>query len=307
MVKLAVFRSWASLQVASREQHYLKDILKPHVARLTSLWLASLREYARLKFEPEVSSNNAFAGGLDNMYSNMTRKTILKVISSCPQSQDSADLGQFYEASWLQLVEAIASLIDEDSDSVFDALDGKGHPPNANGVSGKGHEMWYRNEPVAFFFVLFGISFEALVRSTSQSNGSHQRMLDILQAMKKIVSTSVAGLAIYQDHIFSEFMELMDRLAMTEGVEVQMVIVEIARNLCAVHPSARKAQAYVRLPLTSVFQGSQEIGSPTETTISLMISISSSSSPASSFSLSPATSRIFQPTSLSEMCFPTTP
>ena len=79
MVKLAVFSAWASLQVASRDQQYLKDILKPHLAKLTPLWLASLREYARLKFEPEVSSNNAFAGGLDMMYTNMTRKTILKV------------------------------------------------------------------------------------------------------------------------------------------------------------------------------------------------------------------------------------
>lgn len=242
MVKLAVFKAWASLQVASREQHYLKDILKPHVARLTPLWLASLREYARLKFEPEVSSNNAFAGGMDVMYSNMTRKTILKVIISPSRLREGADSRQFYEASWLQLVEAIASLIDEDSDSVFDALDGREHPSNADESSGKGHEISYRNEPVAFFFVLFGISFEALVSSASQPNGLRQRMLDILQAMKKIVSPSVAGLAIYQDHIFSEFMDLMDRLAMTEGIEVQTVIVEIARNLCAGHPSARREQ-----------------------------------------------------------------
>lgn len=79
MVKLSVFSAWASLQVASHEQHYLKDILKPHLAKLTPLWLSSLREYARLKFEPEVSSNNAFSGGLDMVHSTLTRKTIMKV------------------------------------------------------------------------------------------------------------------------------------------------------------------------------------------------------------------------------------
>ena len=127
------------------------------------------------------------------------------------------------------MVEAIASLIDEDSEFVFDALDGK-------------HEISYRDEPVAFFFVLFGISFEALVRSASQPARSREHMLEVLQAMKKIVSPSVAGLAIYQDHIFSEFMDLMDRLALTEGVDVQTVVVEIAQSLCAGHPSARSTK-----------------------------------------------------------------
>ena len=34
-------------------------------------------------------------------------------------------------------------------------------------------------------------------------------------------------------------MELFDRLALTEGLDVQLVMVDIARNLCLMHPSAR--------------------------------------------------------------------
>lgn len=79
MVKLAVFSAWASLQVASRDQHYLQNILKPNLSKLTPLWLASLREYARLKFEPEGSPNSALTGGIDMIQSPLTRRTLLKV------------------------------------------------------------------------------------------------------------------------------------------------------------------------------------------------------------------------------------
>ena len=50
----------------------------------------------------------------------------------------------------------------------------------------------------------------------------------------------MAGNAIFQDTVFSETMELFDRLALTEGLEVQLVMIEIARNLCLMHPSARE-------------------------------------------------------------------
>lgn len=150
---------------------------------------------------------------------------------------------QFYQASWLNFVDAIASLIDEDSDFVFDALDDKTNTLAEDRDTSKGIDINYRDEPVAFFFVLFGISFEALAaRPSSDSMVSHKRTIDILRALRKIVSPSVAGLAIYQDAIFSESMDLLDRLALTEGVEVQTIVVDIARNLCTCHPSARRSQ-----------------------------------------------------------------
>lgn len=36
---------------------------------------------------------------------------------------------------------------------------------------------------------------------------------------------------------------MLDRLVLTEGLEVQEVIVEIARNLCMGHPSAQRGPA----------------------------------------------------------------
>ncbi|KAJ4287630.1 hypothetical protein N0V90_012333 [Kalmusia sp. IMI 367209] len=229
MVKMSVFSAWAELQIASAEQKYLVDVLKPHIARLTPLWLASLREYARLRFEPDISSmgSASLSGSLDTIYAALNRETLLK----------------FYQESWLNLVDAIASLIDEDSEFVFDALDGKtefseSSPPNSNP-----DHINYRDEPVAFFFVLFGLAFEALAGRPGDLQASKEQILEILQALKKILRPSVSGHAIYQEVVFSETMDMLDRLVLTEGLQVQTVIVEIARNLCLGHPSAKRAHS----------------------------------------------------------------
>ena len=148
---------------------------------------------------------------------------------------------QFYQDSWLFLVEAISGLVEKDLDFVFDALDGKTEPTPADekdGVERKYKEergINYRDEPVAFFFVLFGLTFEALV---DPSTLAHQK-LAILQSLKKILRPVVSGNAVYQDSIFSETMDSLDRLVLTEGFPVQNVIVGIARNLSLDHPSAK--------------------------------------------------------------------
>ncbi|KAF3041566.1 hypothetical protein E8E12_007909 [Didymella heteroderae] len=226
MVKMSVFSAWAELQIASTEQKYLVDVLRPHIARLTPLWLASLREYARLRFEPDISSSlgsASLSGSLDTIYAALNRETLLK----------------FYQESWLNLVDAIASLIDEDSEFVFDALDGKTEFSEPQTPT-KADHINYRDEPVAFFFVLFGLAFEALAGRPGDLQASKEQILEILQALKKILRPSVSGQAIYQEVIFSETMDMLDRLVLTEGLTVQAVIVEIARNLCLGHPSARR-------------------------------------------------------------------
>lgn len=140
----------------------------------------------------------------------------------------------------MKLVDAIASLIDQDSNFVFDALDGKTDEAELNGSENRKSNINYRDEPVAFFFVLFGICIEALaIRSGNDSSNSESQTLGILSALKKILRPSVAGNAIFQDAVFSETIEMFDRLALTEGLDVQLIVVDIARNLCLTHPSAK--------------------------------------------------------------------
>lgn len=237
MVRMAVFSAWAELQIASAEQTYLVDVVQPHIARLVPLWLSSLREYSRLRFEPDISASMGTAplsADLDMVYAALNRQTLLK----------------FYQDSWLSLVDAIASLIDEDSEFVFDALDSKNasagseDEKTANGtnrIMRKSTGINYREEPVAFFFVLFGLAFESLaVRTSEDDTIKRSRNLDILQALKKILRPSVSGNAVYRDVVFSETMDLLSRMSLTESLGVQEVVVEIARNLCIVHPSSRQ-------------------------------------------------------------------
>ncbi|KAI6330573.1 hypothetical protein MCOR29_001804 [Pyricularia oryzae] len=231
MVKMSVFAAWAELQVASSEQKYLFEVLKSHIGTLTPLWLESLREFARLRFEPDISMTlgpPSLSGSLDTIYAALNRETLLK----------------FYQESWLKLVDAIASLIEQDSEFVFDALDGKetDGPASTSKGKAKSADINYRDEPVAFFFVLFGIAFEALAAKPGQpdSLATQAQTLEILRALRKILHPSVSGHAIYREAIFTEAMDLLDRLVLTEGLDVQAVIVQIARALCVAHPAARK-------------------------------------------------------------------
>lgn len=82
MVKMAVLSAWAELQVASTDQKYLVKVLEPHIARLTPLWLSSLQEFARLRFEPDISNSagpSRIEESLDTTYSALNRQTLLKV------------------------------------------------------------------------------------------------------------------------------------------------------------------------------------------------------------------------------------
>ncbi|KAK6812882.1 hypothetical protein RU639_011452 [Aspergillus parasiticus] len=238
MVKMALYSAWARLQIASIEQDYLNEVVQSHLAKLTPLWLSSLQEYARLRFEPDISGSlgtGPLSNDLDEVYAALNRETLLK----------------FYQDTWLSLVDAIAGLVEKDIDFVFDALDGKMKPDEEpvekseddedvtnEETKGKGNDINYRDEPVAFFFVLFGLAFEALV---DQSTTASQR-LEILQALKRILRPIISGNAIYQEAIFSETMDSLDRLALTEGTPIQNVIVEIARNLSLDHPSAKGSE-----------------------------------------------------------------
>jgi HEAT repeat-containing protein 5 len=87
MVRMAVLSAWAELQVASTDQAYLVALMEPHIAKLTPLWLSSLQEFARLRFEPDISSNSVSARtdeGLDTTYAALNRQTLLQVNTFLP-------------------------------------------------------------------------------------------------------------------------------------------------------------------------------------------------------------------------------
>ncbi|KAK9249219.1 hypothetical protein V1506DRAFT_527389 [Lipomyces tetrasporus] len=222
MLKLATLSAWAELQVASIERDYLRDVTMPHVKSLTPLWLTAIKEFAQLRFEPDsgpVNGTMTLSGPIDNAYSAGSKESVL----------------QLYEQSWLKIVEAIASLIDQNPDLVIGALgDRKGTVING----GKDEN---NDEPTAFFFVLFGICFEALVIAPGgDTMASKDDMPAILNALKKILRPSICGNSIYQDAVFTETIDLFDRTILTEGYLCQEPLIEILKNLCLNHPASRR-------------------------------------------------------------------
>lgn len=223
MLKMSLLSGWAQLQLASTEQIYLEDIVQPYVPKLAPLWLKSLQEFAGLRFEPEISDSlgEYATNNVHERYAALDREVRLV----------------FYQRSWLGIVDAIALLVEKDSNAVFDALDNRSMEtlPKVNGENA-GKDMNFREEPVAFFFILFGLAYEALV-TQARDNPAHA--LAILSALKRILTPAVSGNAIYQDAVFDETTETLDRLALTSTSEIQTVLVQIARNLSLDHVIAK--------------------------------------------------------------------
>lgn len=222
MLRMAILSSWADLQVASASKEFLQDVVSPYTSILIPLWLSSLREFAELRFEPEQSSslsNSSLGGSIDHMYSALSRNSILP----------------YYQKSWLQLVDAIATLIEQDPSKVFTVLN---NPTPESTESDP--NIKYGNEPAAFFFVLFGILFESLIRpQQTLGNGetnTSERRTQILSALKRILHPSVCGNAIYKDMVFVETIDTLDRLVLTGTVAEQQLVVDIACRLCIHHP-----------------------------------------------------------------------
>jgi HEAT repeat-containing protein 5 len=225
LLKMALLSGWAQLQLASGESSYLEVIVQPYVPKLAPLWLNALQEFARLRFEPDISDTlgiDTAAPDLDERYAAFNRVARL----------------QFYQGSWLSIVNAISVLVEKDSDAVFDALDNKSASSHAetNGTTPQGKDMSFREEPVAFFFILFGLAFEALV---TRAREDPSQALSILHALRKILTPAVSGSAVYEEAVFNETTDTLDRLALTSSSQTQSTLIDIARNLSLDHPSAK--------------------------------------------------------------------
>lgn len=79
--RLAILTSWAELQIASLDQPYLVEVMKPHTAVLAPLWLSILSEFAKLRFENDISTALGTPSSADPpelLYSAFNRETFLK-------------------------------------------------------------------------------------------------------------------------------------------------------------------------------------------------------------------------------------
>ncbi|GAA5946242.1 hypothetical protein JCM3765_000165 [Sporobolomyces pararoseus] len=220
MLKTSIFAAWAQFQTASVRQPYLADVIRPHLPLLCPFWAASLREYARVRTDPDAASSDSGAGGaaFDSVYSGLSRETALP----------------FYERAWPQMLHAVATLLKASDPHMLRAMDGN--------TSNKGAEDQkaelpspHRSEPALYFWVTFGLAFEALCSSPPSGTTSASTVKSIaLEAVVGLIRPDIAGTALKDPELFEEVCNLCYRLAITEGLEIKMRVLEIALGLSRV-------------------------------------------------------------------------
>jgi hypothetical protein len=144
---------------------------------------------------------------------------------------------QTYNVSWLQIIHALATLIEQESEIVFEALDGQ--QGSAEGDAASATNFNYRDEPVALFFILYGLCFQTLLRMINRDDPDSKRTIPVvLDALRKFIRPSISGNAIYKSFVFVETTDLLDRMVLMESFDVQLTVIHIAANLAQYHPSA---------------------------------------------------------------------
>lgn len=124
---------------------------------------------------------------------------------------------------------------------ILAAMDGKETPSSPIVVS----QM--RNEPTAFFFVVFGLVYDALATSSADSTSTsviQETAVTALEALKCLVRPEYSGKAILDVTIFDEFSSLCYRMAMTESAAVQVHLVEAIAALAS-SQSSRMVPGFV--------------------------------------------------------------
>lgn len=219
VLKIAVFTAWSELQVASVQQAYLVNVIKPQIAILTPLWVASLNEYARLRADSDGSTLALSTGhgstlvnsSLETPYAGLVRDVLMP----------------HYELSWFTMLHAVAVLFGQEDEHIYSAMEGQGHGQVANGSTSSRPA----SEPTVFFFALYGLTFEALASSAGSVRESHISTITLL-ALRFLCTSRYAGSALLQEDLFSDILNLFYRVIMIDSPTVQIKTMEAVAEIC---------------------------------------------------------------------------
>ena len=218
VLKIAVFTAWGELQVASVQQAYLINVIKPQIGILTPLWIASLSEYARLRADPDGSTLALSTGqgttlinsSLETPYAGLVRNVLMP----------------HYELSWFTMLHAVAVLLGQGDEHIYSAMEGQGQGQTANGSASRP-----ASEPTISFFGLYGLTFEALATSAGSVRESHVSIITLL-ALRYLCTSRYAGSALLQEDLFSDLLNLFYRVVMVDSPVVQIKTIEAIAEIC---------------------------------------------------------------------------
>ena len=136
---------------------------------------------------------------------------------------------QYYVKAWPVILNAVAIAMQNDDPSILAAMDGQDAPPTQPTPKAQPET---REEPTVFFFVVFGLVYEALATSTPDSGPEAQRTSIVsLQALKCLVRRKYCGRVFNDPPLFEELLNLFYRMALTEPSGVQIHLVEAIASL----------------------------------------------------------------------------
>ncbi|KAH0586658.1 hypothetical protein H2248_007874 [Termitomyces sp. 'cryptogamus'] len=215
MLRISTLSAWAQLQVATPQRKYLENVVKPHRGTLSSLWIAALRDYASIRIDSEFL-NDTSTVALDSSYSSLGKEVLLP----------------YYTKSWSVILQAVATSMDNRDPYVLAAMDGQEFTSESQTAKSE-----KRDEPTAFFYIIFGLVYEALVTSSADSTSTlparQSLVLSSLQALKCLVRPEYSGNAFKEPTIFDEFVSLCYRIAMTEPAKVQVHLLEVLSSFAS--------------------------------------------------------------------------
>lgn len=106
-------------------------------------------------------------------------------------------------------------------------------------------QLMDRNELHELFIIIFGLLYEALTSNVGNTVRDEAVKKEILNTLKNTLYIIPVSDLVYEHAVFSEISELLERLLLTEGPTVQLIVIEISVCLCSNHPSIRDKNRFV--------------------------------------------------------------
>jgi hypothetical protein len=123
------------------------------------------------------------------------------------------------------IMHAIATAMEAEDVHIANALSGVDGDTATLNIS--------RQEPVALFFVIYGLAFEALVTPADEATltlPARQAVKIALQLLRHLVQPQYSGTSFAAGPLFDELVALAYRMAMTEPADVQNDFIDVVTN-----------------------------------------------------------------------------
>ncbi|WRT65221.1 uncharacterized protein IL334_002164 [Kwoniella shivajii] len=201
MLKISILTAWAELKASSTKQAYLTDVMKPYRYLLGPFWIGALRDYAQLRTDPEMGG-----GGLSGMGVGLDGNAVGRDV-----------LLPYYEAAVPKLLQAVAIALSLSDPFVLGTMDGKTFD---SPMEPRDTTLPIRPDPTANFYILYGLSFESLLKSLGDLNSAPFAQA-CLKAMQSLIKPTLSGTTVFQGQFFDELCTVAYRIALSETANVK--------------------------------------------------------------------------------------